>query len=108
MLIGAVEQLRDQKRVMAMLIAVGTRRRTLSGSVLWQTALPVAIGMLVAGLVGTALGGTLLHLVGRTMVFDWVSMLAMTGIGAVSVLLVTLLTLPTLGQVTRVEAIRHE
>ncbi|WP_225811994.1 ABC transporter permease [Streptomyces spinosus] len=108
MLIGAVEQLRDQKRVMAMLVAVGARRRTLSGSVLWQTALPVAIGMLVASVVGTALGGTLLHLVGRTVVFDWGSMLAMTGIGAGSVLLVTLSTLPTLRQVTRVEAIRHE
>ncbi|KOX01922.1 hypothetical protein ADL02_01665 [Streptomyces sp. NRRL WC-3723] len=108
MLIGAVEQLRDQKRVMAMLVAVGAPRRTLSGSVLWQTALPVAIGMLVAGVVGTALGGTLLHLVGRTAVFDWISMLAMTGIGAGAVLLVTVLTLPTLRQVTRAEAIRHE
>ncbi|MET9017298.1 ABC transporter permease [Streptomyces olivaceoviridis] len=108
MLIGAVEQLRDQKRVMAMLVVVGTRRRTLSGSVLWQTALPVAIGMLVAGLVGTVLGGTLLHLIGRAAVFDWISMLAMTGIGAGAVLLVTVLTLPTLRRVTRVEAIRHE
>ncbi|MFH9090121.1 FtsX-like permease family protein [Streptomyces sp. NPDC017673] len=108
MLIGAVEQLRDQQRVMAMLIAVGARRRTLNGSVLWQTALPVAIGMLVAGLVGTVLGGSLLHLMGRTAVFDWIGMLAMAGIGAGAVLLVTALTLPTVRQVTRVEGIRHE
>ncbi|MEU3297579.1 ABC transporter permease [Streptomyces longwoodensis] len=108
MLIGAVEQLRDQKRVLAMLIAVGARRRTLSGMVLWQTALPVAIGMLSAGVAGTALGGTLLRLVGRATVFDWTSMWAMTGIGAAAILLVTVSTLPTLRQVTRMEAIRHE
>ena len=44
MLVGTLEQLRERRHVLAMLVAVGTRRSTLGWSVLWQTALPVGRG----------------------------------------------------------------
>ncbi|MFJ3307188.1 FtsX-like permease family protein [Streptomyces sp. NPDC086549] len=108
MVLGAVEQLRDRKRVLTVLVAFGTRRRTLGSSILWQTVLPVMIGLLVAGLVGTTLGSALLGLVGRTAVFDWGSMLAIAGIGVAAAVMVTLLTLPTLWRSTRPEGLRYE
>ncbi|MEV5383641.1 FtsX-like permease family protein [Streptomyces sp. NPDC052721] len=108
MLLGALEQLRDRARVLAVLVAFGTRRRTLGGSVLWQTVLPVALGLLVAGLVGTALGGTLLGLVGKPAAYDWSTLLAIAGLGAATAVVVTLLTLPTLWRSTRPEGLRHE
>ncbi|MEW2572614.1 FtsX-like permease family protein [Streptomyces sp. NPDC047070] len=108
MLLGALEQIRDRARVLAVLSAFGTRRRTLAGSVLWQTALPVGLGLLVAGLIGTTLGGTLLGIVGRPVVHDWSTLLAIAGIGAVASVGVTLLTLPTLWRSTRPQGLRHE
>ncbi|MFH8738369.1 FtsX-like permease family protein [Streptomyces sp. NPDC017964] len=108
MLLGALEQLRDRARVLAVLVAFGTGRRTLGGSVLWQTALPFALGLLVAELVGTLLGGTLLGLVGKPVVYDWSTLPAMAGIGATAAVGVTLLTLPTLWRSTRPEGLRHE
>ncbi|SHH50296.1 FtsX-like permease family protein [Streptomyces sp. 3214.6] len=108
MLLGALEQLRDRARIMAVLVAFGTGRRTLGASVLWQTALPVALGLLVAELVGTLLGGALLGLIGKPLVYDWSTLPAMAGIGATAAVGVTLLTLPTLWRSTRPEGLRHE
>jgi ABC-type antimicrobial peptide transport system permease subunit len=108
LLLGTVEQLRDRKRVLAVLVTFGTPRRTLIHSILWQTALPVATGLLVAGVVGTALGSALLGLIGRTAIYDWNSMLAIAGIGAAASVAVTLLTLPTLWRSSHPENIRYE
>jgi hypothetical protein len=108
MLLGALEQLRDRKRVLAVLVAFGTPRRTLSCSILWQTALPVAMGLLVAGLVGTTLGSALLSLIGKTAVYDWSSMLLIAGIGAAASVAVTMLTLPTLWRSSYPQNLRYE
>lgn len=108
MLLGALEQLRDRKRVLAVLVAFGTPRRTLSCSILWQTALPVAMGLLVAGLVGTTLGSALLSLIGKTAVYDWSSMLVIAGIGAAASVAVTMLTLPTLWRSSYPQNLRYE
>jgi len=108
MLLGTLEQIRDRARLMAVLVAFGTRRRTLAGSVLWQTALPVGLGLLVAALTGTTLGNTLLGLLSRPMVYDWSTLLAMVGIGAAVSVGVTLLTLPTLWRSARPQGLRHE
>ncbi|MBK3566419.1 ABC transporter permease [Streptomyces sp. MBT62] len=108
MLLGALEQLRDRKRVLAVLVTFGTPRRTLSSSILWQTAVPVAMGLLVAGVVGTALGNALLGLIGRTPVYDWSGMLAIAGIGAAASVAVTVLTLPTLWRSSHPANLRHE
>ncbi|MEV7141627.1 ABC transporter permease [Streptomyces tauricus] len=108
MLLGALEQIRDRGRVLAVLMAFGTPRRILMGSVLWQTALPVAIGLALAALVGTLMGRALLGMVGRSAPFDWQTMTVITGIGAAAVLLVTALTLPALRRTTQPEGLRFE
>lgn len=43
MLISQLEQLRERKRLLSVLVAFGTRRVTLGWSVLWQTAVPVTM-----------------------------------------------------------------
>ena len=45
LLIGMVEQLRERRRLLAALLAVGVRRRTLGGALLVQTAVPVVLGL---------------------------------------------------------------
>ena len=48
LLLTALEQLRERRRLLAVLVAFGTRRSTLSWSLLWQSAVPVALGLVIA------------------------------------------------------------
>ncbi|MFD3583963.1 ABC transporter permease [Streptomyces sp. NPDC058683] len=108
LLVGQLEQLRERRKLLSALVAFGTRRRTLSLSVLWQTAIPVGLGLLLAGVVGLALGTVLLKMVGSTVRVDWPGVLAMTGFGAAVVLAVTLLSLPPLLRLMRPDGLRTE
>ena len=49
---------------------------------LWQTAIPIALGLVLASAVGLTLGAVLLRMTGTPVRVDWPSVLAMTGIGA--------------------------
>ncbi|MFJ3303184.1 ABC transporter permease [Streptomyces sp. NPDC086549] len=108
LLVSQLEQLRERKKLLSSLVAFGTRRRTLSLSVLWQTAIPIALGLLLASVVGMTLGTVLLKMTGATVRVDWASVLEMTGVGAGVVLLVTLLSLPPLLRLMRPEGLRTE
>ncbi|WKK23876.1 FtsX-like permease family protein [Streptomyces olivoreticuli] len=108
LLVSTLEQLRDRKKLLSALVAFGTRRTTLSWSVLWQTAVPVALGLALATGVGLALGAVLLRMVGRQIVVDWLPVGAMVGIGAGVVLLVTALSLPSLWKLMRPDGLRTE
>ncbi|MFF2845300.1 ABC transporter permease [Streptomyces sp. NPDC058001] len=108
LLVSQLEQLRERKKLLSALIAFGTRRRTLSLSVLWQTALPIALGLVLAAVVGLTLGVALLKMTGASVAIDWPSLLSMTGIGAGVVLLVTLLSLPPLWKLMRPDGLRTE
>ncbi|MEV0096046.1 FtsX-like permease family protein [Streptomyces sp. NPDC050738] len=108
LLVSTLEQLRDRKRLLAALVAFGTRRSTMSWSVLWQTAIPVALGLALSTGVGLGLGAILLGMVGHTVAVDWTAVAAMTGIGAGVVLLVTLLSLPPLWRLMRPDGLRTE
>ncbi|WP_328865576.1 ABC transporter permease [Streptomyces sp. NBC_00304] len=107
MLVSQLEQLRERKRLLSVLVAFGTRRTTLGWSVLWQTAIPVVIGLAVAVSGGLALGATLCWMVGKE-VTDWVLFLPLAGAGAALILLVTLLSLPALWRMMRPEGLRSE
>ena len=48
LLVSLLEQVRDRRRLLAVLAAFGTRRATLGWSVLYQTAVPVALGLALA------------------------------------------------------------
>ncbi|MCL6673999.1 FtsX-like permease family protein [Streptomyces panaciradicis] len=108
MLLDALEQVRERGRVLSVLVAFGTPRRTLAISVLLQSVLPVGLGLLVAESIGTALGSTLLDLVGKPVPHNWRMLLTIAGIGAAVSLGVTLLTLPTLWRSTQPQGLRHE
>lgn len=107
MLVSQLEQLRERRRLLSVLVAFGTRRVTLGWSVLWQTAIPVAIGLAVAVAGGLALGATLCWMVGKEVTAWWV-FLPMAGAGAALVLLVTLLSLPPLWRMMRPDGLRSE
>ncbi|MDQ0718592.1 hypothetical protein QFZ55_008044 [Streptomyces luteogriseus] len=108
LLVSQLEQLRERRKLLSALIAFGTRRRTLSLSVLWQTALPVGLGLVLATTVGITLGSVLLKMTRTPVAMDWESVLTMTGVGAAVVGVVTLLSLPPLLRMMRPEGLRTE
>ncbi|MBQ1074443.1 hypothetical protein KBX06_14900 [Micromonospora sp. C31] len=108
MLVGVLEQLRERRRLLAMLVAVGTRRSTLGWSVLWQSAVPVVVGLALAVVFGLGLGAVLLRMVQAPVAVAWPALGISTGLGAAVVLLVTGLSLPVLWRLTRPDGIRTE
>ncbi len=108
LLVSQLEQLRERKKLLSALVAFGTRRRTLGLSVLWQTAVPITLGLLLASVVGLTLGAVLLRMTATTVRVDWVGVLALTGIGAGVVLAVTVCSLPPLLRLMRPDGLRTE
>ncbi|MFJ9002787.1 ABC transporter permease [Streptomyces sp. NPDC102359] len=108
LLVSQLEQLRERRKLLSALVAFGTRRRTLSLSVLWQTAIPIGLGLALAAVVGTTLGVVLLRMTATPVHVDWGSVLGMTGVGAGVVALVTLLSLPPLLRMMRPDGLRTE
>lgn len=108
LLVSQLEQLRERRKLLSSLVAFGARRRTLSLSVLWQTAIPIGLGLLLAATVGIALGAVLLRMTNTSIRVHWPSVLSMTGIGAGVVLVVTLLSLPPLLRLMRPDGLRTE
>jgi hypothetical protein len=108
LLVSQLEQLRERRKLLSALIAFGTRRRTLTLSVLWQTAIPIGLGLALATAVGLALGAVLLKMTDKPVGVDWASVLSMTGIGAAVTLLVTVLSLPPLLRLMRPDGLRTE
>ncbi|MDX3641552.1 ABC transporter permease [Streptomyces sp. MB09-02B] len=108
LLVSQLEQLRERRKLLSALVAFGTRRRTLGLSVLWQTAIPITLGLVLASSVGLTLGAVLLKMTGFRVAVDWLGVLSMTGIGAGVVLLVTALSMPPLVRLMRPEGLRTE
>lgn len=108
LLVAAVEQLRDRRRLLALLVAFGTRRTTLAWSVLWQAVLPVALGTVVAAGLGTALGAVLLAIAGEPATTDWAVIGLGAGAAVAVALLVTLLAMPVLWRLMRPDGLRTE
>ncbi|MFE4971294.1 FtsX-like permease family protein [Kitasatospora sp. NPDC056651] len=108
LLVGQLERFREQRRVLGVLNAVGTRRRVLGLSVLWQTLVPMALGLVLAAVGGLLTGAVLQYSAGVPLSADWGSLLALTAISAGAVLLTTVLGLPQLLRLMRPETLRHE
>ncbi|WP_282696975.1 FtsX-like permease family protein [Streptomyces sp. CC208A] len=107
LLVSTLEQLRDRKRLLSSLVAFGTRRSTLSWSVLWQTAVPILLGLALAVAGGLGLGVVLLGL-GGLPVTDWWAFLPVVGVGLGLIAAVTLLSLPPLWRLMRADGLRTE
>jgi predicted lysophospholipase L1 biosynthesis ABC-type transport system permease subunit len=108
LLVSLLEQVRERRRLLATLAAFGTRRATLGWSVLWQAAVPVALGLALALAAGLGLGALLLDIVDEPRAFDWGAVAALSGAGAAVVLAVTALSLPPLWRVMRADGLRTE
>ncbi|MEV0849933.1 FtsX-like permease family protein [Streptomyces sp. NPDC049954] len=102
-----IEQLRERRRLLAALTAFGTRRSSLAWSLLWQTAIPMTLGLALATVGGLGLGAALVRLLGKE-VTGWFVFLPMVGVGAALILSVTLLSLPVLWRMMRADGLRTE
>ncbi|MER6839644.1 ABC transporter permease [Streptomyces platensis] len=108
LIISTVEQLHERRRLLSTLDAYGTRRSTLGWSVLWQTALPVVLGLGLALACGLALGTLLLAMLDTAVTVDLPVVAEMTGIGGGVILFVTVLSLPPLWRMMRPDGLRTE
>jgi ABC-type antimicrobial peptide transport system permease subunit len=108
LLVAGGAQLRERRRVLAVLSAVGTPRSTMAWSILWQAAIPVVGGLALAVVLGAALGTVLVAIVHLGPSYDWGAIALMTAAGAAVIAAVTLLTLPMLWRMMRPEALRVE
>ncbi|BCB91670.1 membrane protein [Phytohabitans suffuscus] len=108
LLVGVLEHLRERRRLLAMLVAVGTRRGTLAWSVVWQTVVPVVLGLALATGFGLALGVVLLRMVSVPVSVSWEVVGLSVGLAAAVMAAVTLLSLPPLWRLMRPDGLRTE
>ncbi|SFB36479.1 FtsX-like permease family protein [Amycolatopsis marina] len=108
LLMLSVEQITERRRALAALSASGVPISVLAKASLWQTAVPVLVGVTLAVVSGIALTAPILRLAEVSMVLDagLIAVLSAAAVGAV--LLVTLLTMPLLRQVTKLDGLRAE
>jgi hypothetical protein len=108
MLVLTLEQVRERRRPLAMLAAAGVPRAVLARSLLWQTAVPVVLGVVVAVGVGIAIAALVIRLAGQALRIDWPTIVTFAGVAVALVLLVTACSLPSLRTATRLAALRTE
>ncbi|HEX4701608.1 MAG TPA: FtsX-like permease family protein, partial [Pseudonocardiaceae bacterium] len=108
LLVLALEQVRERRRPLAMLSAAGVSRSALARSLLWQTAVPVGVGVLAATATGIGLAALVLRMSSTPMVLDWADIGVFGGAAVGLVLLVTAATLPALRNATRLSSLRTE
>ncbi|GHF60840.1 membrane protein [Streptomyces mashuensis] len=107
LLLATFEQLRERRRTLATLAAFGVRPATLAWSLVWQTAVPVVLGLALAVAGGAGLGRLLLWAL-RLPVRDWFAFVPVVGTGLVVVTLFTLAALLPLRRLSRPEGLRSE
>lgn len=108
MLVLALEQVRERRRPLAVLAAAGVPRSALARSLLWQTAVPVVLAVVVAIGTGIGLAALVIRMSSMRMQIDWSSIGIFAGAALVLVLLVTAATLPALRNAMRLSALRTE
>ena len=108
LLVLALEHIRERRRTLAMLTASGVPRGVLGRSLLWQVALPIVLGVVVALLTGIGLAALVMRLTEDPMVVDWGGV-ALLCAGAIALsLLISAMTMPFLRNATRLSALRTE
>ncbi|MFC0866012.1 ABC transporter permease [Sphaerimonospora cavernae] len=108
MLATTLDQLRERRALLAALTAFGARRGMLTRATLWQMAVPVALGLVPAVLIGTGLGLALLAMLGLPLHVSPANLLVTVSAGAGVVALVTLASLPVQLRLMRPEGMRTE
>ncbi len=108
LLVLALEQIRERRRPLAVLAASGVPQGVLARSLLWQVALPIALGVVVAVATGVGLAGLLVRLTKDPLAIDWLGVGVLSAAAAVLSVLVTAMTLPFLRSATRLTSLRTE
>ncbi|RZS44640.1 FtsX-like permease family protein [Herbihabitans rhizosphaerae] len=108
LLVLALEQVRERRRAIAALFASGVPRGVLSRSLVWQLAVPMALGVVVAIATGIGLAWLFLRLVDEPVAVDWPGVGVLSGAAVILVLLSALAALPALRSATRLDALRTE
>jgi hypothetical protein len=108
LLMLSIEQISERRRPLAALSAAGVPIGVLARGALWQTGIPVVVGVVLAVAAGLGLTAPILRLADRPLIIDFPVLLALAGATVAAVLLVTGLTMPLLRQVTRLDTLRSE
>ncbi|MCT2585722.1 FtsX-like permease family protein [Actinophytocola gossypii] len=108
LLVLALEQIRERRRPLAMLVASGVQRAVIARSLLWQVALPIALGVLVAVLTGVGLAWLVVRITDEPFSIDWLGVGLLSAGAALLSILVTAMTLPFLRSATRLTSLRTE
>ncbi|RZQ59404.1 FtsX-like permease family protein [Amycolatopsis suaedae] len=108
LLLLSIEQVVERRRPIAALSAAGVPLSVLARGSLWQNAIPVAVGIVLA--IGAGLGITLptLRYVGLDFSLDIGLVGIVSGAAVLAVLVATALTMPLLRQATRLDGLRAE
>ena len=108
LLVLALEHIRERRRQLAILTASGVQRGVLGRSLLWQVALPIGLGVVVALVTGIGLAALVLRLSNERLGIDWPGVAVLCG-GAVALcMLVSAMTMPFLRSATRLTSLRTE
>jgi FtsX-like permease family protein len=108
MLVMALEHIRERRRALAVLAASGVPRSVLGRSLLWQVALPIGLGVLMALVTGIGLAAMMMRVSKEPMTVDWLGVALMCVGAVVLTLLVNALTLPFLKRAMRLNTLRTE
>ncbi|MGH3859507.1 FtsX-like permease family protein [Actinokineospora sp.] len=109
LLVLALEHIRERRRPLGILAASGVPTGALARSLLWQIAVPIGLGMVLAVAIGVVLAALVMRLSGSsTLVVDWAGVATMSLAAVVLGLLVSLVTLPFLRGATRLSSMRTE
>ncbi len=108
LLVLALEHIRERRRPLAVLAASGVPRSVLGRSLLWQIALPIGVGVVVALVTGIGLAALMMRLTNDGLAIDWVGVSSLTAGALLLALLVSALTLPFLRSATRLTTLRAE
>ena len=108
LLVLALEQVRERRRPLAVLAAGGVPRGALGRSLLWQNAVPLLLALVVAVSVGGGLAVLLLRIISQPIVLDWPGIGVLSAAAALMVVVVTLLSLPSLRRATGALGLRSE
>jgi hypothetical protein len=108
LLMLSVEQITERRRPLAALSASGVPISVLAKGSLWQAAIPVGVGVILAVVTGIGVTTPILRITAFPFTIDVGGIVFLVGAAILAVLAVTALTLPLLRSVTRLDGLRTE
>lgn len=108
LLLLSAEQITERRRPLAALSAAGVPISVLAKGLLWQTAVPVGVGVLLAVATGIGISAPILRMADVPISFDVGGIANLVVTMILTILTVTALALPLLRSITRLDSLRSE